>query len=179
MKLPKKALEETYYKTIVSRVTYGISVWGNCSVPLFQRPEAIHARAARFINNLLKELPDEESLKRANWQPLSYIYKRRLLTIMHKVHYNTGDKSIQALFTRKARNPNQSNIKRFNSEHGRHSLRYHGAVIWNTLPDFLKNIDNISTFKNNQKRAVHIINNIDFIKGQTFISNRHQDYAYF
>ena len=43
MKLPKKALEEIYYKTIVSGVTYGISVWGNCSVHLFQRPEAIHA----------------------------------------------------------------------------------------------------------------------------------------
>ena len=95
---------------------------------------------------------------------------------MHKVHYSTGDKSIQALFTRKARNQNQFNIERFNSEH---SLRYHGAAIWNTLPDFLKNIDNISTFKNNLKRAIHVINNIDFIKGQTFISNRHQDHAYF
>ena len=146
MKLPKNALEDIYYKTIVSRVTYGISVWGNCSVPLFQRLEALHARAPRFIYNLSKELPDEESLKRANWQPLSHIYKRRLLTIMHKVHFNTGDKSIQALFTRKARNQNQFNIGRFNSEHGRHSLRYRRAVIWNTLPDFLKNIDNILTF---------------------------------
>ena len=109
IKLPKKALEEIYYKTIISRVTYGISVWGNCSVPLFQRLEAIHARAARFIYNLPKELPDEKSLKRANWQPSSYIYKRRLSTIMHKFHHNTGDKSIQALFTRKARNQNQFN----------------------------------------------------------------------
>ena len=157
MKLPKTALEEIYYKTIVSRVTYGISVWGNCSVPLFQRLEAIHARAARFIYNLPKELPDEESLKRANWQPLSDIYKCRLLTIMHKVHYNTGDNQLK---------------------HGIHSLRYRGTAIWNTLPDFLKNID-ISTFKNNLKRVIHIINNVDFIKGQTFISNRHQDYAYF
>ena len=66
MKLPKKALEEIYYKTIVSRVTYGISVWRNCSVPLFQRLQAIHARAAIFIYNLPKELPDEENLKRAN-----------------------------------------------------------------------------------------------------------------
>ena len=126
MKLQKKALEEIYYKTILSRVTYGISVWGNCSVPLFQRLEAIHTRAARFIYNLKKELSYEESLKRANWQPLSYIYKRRLLTIMHKVHYNTGDKSIEALFARKAKNQNQFNIERFISEHGRQSLRYRG-----------------------------------------------------
>ena len=98
---------------------------------------------------------------------------------MHKVHFNTGDKSIQALFTRTARSQNQFNIERFNSEHGRHSLRYCGAVVWNTLPDFLKNIDNNSAFKNNLKRAIHIINNVDFIKGQTFISNRRQDYSYF
>ena len=108
-------MQEIYYKTIVSGVTYGISVWGNCSVPLFQRLEAIHATAARLIYNLPKELSDEESLKRANWQPLSYIYKRRLFAIMHKVHYNTGDKSIQALFTRKARNQNKFNVERFNS----------------------------------------------------------------
>ena len=98
---------------------------------------------------------------------------------MHKVHCNTGDKSIQTLFTRKARNQSQFNIERFNSEHGRHSLRYRGAVIWNTLPDFIKNIGNILTFKNNLKKAIHIINNADFIKGQTFISNRLQDDAYF
>ena len=98
---------------------------------------------------------------------------------MHKVHYNTGDKLIQTLFIRKPRNQNQSDIERFHSEHGRHNLRYRGAVIWNILPDFIKNIDIISTFKNNLKRAIPIINNVDFIKGQTFISNRLQDYAYF
>ena len=66
MKLLKKTLEEIYHKTIVSKVTCGISIcMGNCSVPLFQRLEAIHDRAARFIYNLLKELRDEESLKRA------------------------------------------------------------------------------------------------------------------
>ena len=156
-------MEEISYKTIVSRVTFGISVWGNCSVPLFERLEAIHARAARFTYNLPKELPD----------------KSRLLIVMHKVHYNTGDKSVQVLFARKVRNQNQFNIERFNSEHRRHSLSYRGAVIWNTLPEFLRNIDNISTFKNNLKKAVRIINNIDFIEGKTFISNRRQDYAYF
>ena len=55
MKLPKKALEKIHFKTIVSKVMYGISVWVNCSVPLFQRQEAVHARAARFNYNLLKE----------------------------------------------------------------------------------------------------------------------------
>ena len=30
-KLPVKVLEEIYFKSIVSAVTYGIVVWGNCS----------------------------------------------------------------------------------------------------------------------------------------------------
>ena len=34
--LPKKVLEELYYKTVIPGVTYCIAVWGNCSTSLFQ-----------------------------------------------------------------------------------------------------------------------------------------------
>ena len=179
MNLPRMALEEIYFKTVISKVTYCISVWGNCSVPLFKTLESIHARAARFIYSLPKTLSDEESIVRANWQPLSYIYKRRLLTVMHKVYYNTGDEAIQSLFIKSQRNENQFTVQRSNTEHGRNSLKYRGTVIWNVLPDSLKRIEHNKTFKNNLKRAIKVINNVNFTKGTTFVLHRMKDFTYF
>ena len=50
--LPTNVLEEIYYKTVISGITYCISVWGNCSIALFQKLETIHSRAVRQIFNL-------------------------------------------------------------------------------------------------------------------------------
>eukprot|EP00795_Rhopilema_esculentum_P003498 gene3498-1881_t len=70
-RLPSKVLEEIYYTTIIARTTYCISVWGNCSEATFIMLEDNHARAARLIHNLPRNLSNEESLARANWQPIS------------------------------------------------------------------------------------------------------------
>ena len=50
--LPKSILDEIYFKTIIPSITYGISVWGNCSQSLLNRLDHIHARACRIINRL-------------------------------------------------------------------------------------------------------------------------------
>ena len=78
-RLPKKVLEEIYYTTIIARTTYCMSFWGNCSEAKFNMLEDNHARAARLIHNLPRNLSNEESLARANWQPISFLCERRLL----------------------------------------------------------------------------------------------------
>ena len=83
--LPKKALEELYYKTVTPAVAYCIAVWGNCSTSLFQNIEEIHARAVRVIYDLPSQTSVEDSLMHAKWQSISYIYKRRLF--IHHAKY--------------------------------------------------------------------------------------------
>ena len=51
-RLSPKVLKEIYFKTVVPGVTYCISVWDGCTVPLFNKLEEIHTRAARLIHNL-------------------------------------------------------------------------------------------------------------------------------
>ena len=77
-KLPVKVLEEIYCKSIVPAVTYGIVVWGNCSSSIMDSLNPVQARAARVIYQ-------DKSLTKLNWLPISYIYKRRLLLLMHDV----------------------------------------------------------------------------------------------
>ena len=66
-KLPVKVLEEIYFKSIVSAVTYGIVVWGNCSYCIMDSLNPVQARATRVIHQ-------DQNLEKLNWLPISYIY---------------------------------------------------------------------------------------------------------
>ena len=72
--LPSEVIEETYYITIIARTTHCISSRGKCSAATFNMLEDNHARAARLIHNLPRDLSNEESLGRTNWQPISFLY---------------------------------------------------------------------------------------------------------
>ena len=143
-----------YYKTVIPCITYHIAIWGNCSPVLFDKVENIHARAATVTHKLPSEFPNERSLSMANWEPLSYIYKKRILSVMHQIYYDNTQSDIKNLFVKKEQNSYdtqkkfQFEVQRYKSETGRNSLRYRGPLIWNSVSNELKNI---TTFKCNLK----------------------------
>ena len=183
--LPKKVLEELYYKTVIPAVAYCIAVWGNCSTSLFQNIEEIHARAARVIYDLPSQTSVEDSLMHARWQSISYIYKRRLLYIMHSIYYETAHHSIKKLFTKNStssigtRNRTKFEVKLFKSAIGRNSLHYRGTMLWNSMPDELKQIDNLNIFKRKLKTRLKEINNFQFEKEAILINNKKDIFIYY
>ena len=182
--LPKKVLEEIYFKTIIPSVTYGISVWGNCSPSALNSLHHIHARAARIVNNLNSMMADETCLIKSDWLPISYFYKKSVLLFMHKVYYETTSQSICELFSkrvtsRSSRVPNQFNIIRFKSETGRNTLQYRGPVIWNFVNRLVEVPDNSYSFKQILRKHVKIIDNFSFDKGATVVANKKDDFIYF
>ena len=183
--LPRKVLEEVYFKTVISSMVYGISVWGSCSVALFQQLEAVHARAARFIYKISKTTTDENCLRTAGWQPLSYIYKRRLLTLMHQAYYNKPNWMTENMCEKKdkrlrsSRSEIQLDVKMFKTELGRNSLKYRGPSLWNAIPDRLKKIESSNSFKKSLKSALKIINNVSFNKGTVAITHKLEDFSYY
>ena len=92
--LQAKNLEEIYFKSIIPCVVYCIVVWGTVSTAKFGEIEAIHRRAAKFIHKLTGS---EDPLEQANWKPLEYIYKRRVVTIMHEVYHEDNSKIVKSL----------------------------------------------------------------------------------
>ena len=184
-RLPTKVLEEIYYTTIIAKTTYCISVWGNCSEATFNMLEDNHARAARLIHNLPRNLSNEESLARANWQPISFLYKRRLLTLMHQIYHGTADKSIAQMFQKKdpekqrTRNKLQFEVKRYNTKTGRNSFTYKATMIWNSIPDQIKEAENVQNFKTRLKQVRQTINNFTFQKGLTGFLNKENDFKYY
>ena len=181
---PKKVLEEIYFKSIIPSVTYGISVWGNCSPSALDSLNHIHARAARIVNNLDSTMADDTCLMKSDWLAISYFYKKSVLFLLHKVYYGTTTQSICELFSkrissRSSRVPNQFNIIRFRSETGRNSLRYRGPVIWNFVNRLVKVPESFYSFKQILRKHVKIIDNFSFDKEATVVANKKDHFIYF
>ena len=174
-KLPVKVLEEIYFKSIVPAVSYGIVVWENCNYSIMESLSPIHARAARVVYQ-------GKSLEKLNWLPISYIYKRRLLLLMHDV---LNDKILYVHFNLRLGNrPSrtgglQVEIPRVNYKVGKESAQYRGSVIWNfiaRLANFNANIQRDS-FKNILRRFPQNINSFSF--EAPMIAMKDRDFVYF
>lgn len=183
-RLPSRTLEEIYFKTVLPGITYCISVWGGCTTPLFNKLEEIHAKAARYIHRIPSATDNFKVLKQANWHPLSYIYKKSLLKHVHQVYYQTAPTQIQDLFTLrktkyKTRRSKQFEMERPNKEIARLSFKHRGTLLWNAMPDRVKNYENINTFKSHLKYIHKDINNFTFEKESSSILNKDECFHYY
>ena len=145
---------------------------------------SIHARASRIINNFQPSLADDICLIKSNWLPFSYFYKKSVLTLMHKVNFETSNQSVCELFSKNAtsrssRFPNQFNIIRFKSDTGRNTLQYRGPVIWNFLNRLVKVPENFYSYKQILKKHVKDIAGFSFSKEATLITAKKDDFIYF
>ena len=152
--------EEIYHKTVVSLITCCISVWDTSSPTVLQELDVLHERAAKFVYGIKETMSVKNTLTQVNWEPISYIYKRRILSWMPRIYYESCPRVISEKFTKKSgrlRNPLQFEIPRYRKEVGRNSRRYRVPVICNAMNTDLKQGKNLITFRNNIKRLkVHI-----------------------
>ena len=96
--LPRTVQEQIYYKTVITAVTYCIAVWGTASDSHMDELDTLHAKAAKIFHNIKENCADEEILQSANWESISYLSKRRLLTWMHQIYYETCPSPITAFY---------------------------------------------------------------------------------
>ena len=96
--LPKATLNKFYHAVILPSVTYNIAIWGNCSANRLDELNHLHAEAARIIFRLPSTSSNDECLKMANWRPVLYLYRKRLLCLMHRIFYQEIDSTIYSRF---------------------------------------------------------------------------------
>ena len=78
--------------------------------------------------------------------------KRKSLTSTYQVYKSELPDNIIRLFSGSnccydLRNSIKFEVLRFNLEVGRNSLRYRGALFWNSIPDNLKRAPNVNNYK--------------------------------
>lgn len=184
--LPTSTLGKIYFSSIVPTITYCSLVWGTSTPSLMNELDHIHARAAKIIHRLPRDISDQEALGRTRWEPLSNQYKKKLLTLMYKVNSNITPAKITNLFSianphYNLRNNNHFVLPRYNLDIGRNSLRYRGPLVWELTPTSLKQSPSLKNFKNLLKQRQHknFINNCSFLKEACMVSHKNQDFAYF
>ena len=78
--------------------------------------------------------------------------KRKSLTSMYQVYKSELPDNIIRLYSGSnccydLRNSIKFEVPHFNLEVGRNSLRYRGALFWNSIPDNLKRAPNVNNYK--------------------------------
>ena len=183
--LDSKTLETFYFSNIITSITYGIGVWGNCSKAMLDKLNNIHARAAKIIFNRSDNIDNDIILEKASWKPMSYFYKKAVLVLMHKVFHKQIPNRISDRFkthetSHNLRSRNNFVIKRCTSNNIRYSFIYRGSNIWNILPDSVKEIQCIKLFKKHLKQHSLKIENFSFDPGTNIRSfSSKEDYVYF
>ena len=184
--LPTSVLEEVYYKGIVPSVTYCIAIWRTCSISIFNNLEQLQIIAAKLIYKIPSETPDLGILRIANWKHLNYIYKRRLATLMNQVKAKTLPEPLIDLFELNKndnryslRNKNDYSRIRYNNEYGRNSVRYRGPIVWNNIPQNIKDAETQQSFKAKLKWAGKKLEQIQFEKEACTIQLRKDDFLYY
>ena len=104
---------------------------------------------------------------------------------MHSIYHETAHHSIKELFKKNSTSSigTQSRmkfkVKQFMSAIGRNSLQYRGTMLWNSMPDELKQIDNLNTFKHKLKTRLKEINNFQFEKDAILINTKKDIFIYY
>ena len=182
--LNSKTLETFYFSNIIPCITYGISVWGNCSKAMLDKLNNIHVRAAKIIFNRSDNVDNDIILEKVSWKPMLYFYKKAVLVLMHKVFHRHVPNRISEKFkihetSHNLRSRNNFVIKRCTSNNIRYSFIYRGSNIWNILPDSVKEIQRIDLFKKHLKQHSSIIENFSFDPGTNTRTFSKEDYVYF
>ena len=128
--------------------------------------EHIHSRAAKIIYRL-SDVSNQEAITIAGWELINSMYKGK--TFMYQVYKSELPDNIIRLFSSSnccydLRNSIKFEVPRFNLEVGRNSLRYRGALFWNSIPDNLKRAPSLNIFKKLLKKNRLLGENINFDK---------------
>ena len=146
------------YKTLIQPdIDYGISIWGNCASTYLNKVQSLQNRAARILCNeydwnirssvLISRLSIMSVATRRDYFIGILMYKTingigidyllPEITYVNEYHnYNTRAASNNLIVQNKP-----------HCELYRTSLYYKGIQLWNSLPDSIKSVDNLSQFK--------------------------------
>ena len=178
--LPRKQLEDFYTKVILPSVTYGLIVWGSCNKTHLNNLEKLHARAGRIVYGLPWDISAEDVLTRTGWDSLETMYKVRLTEFVFKCMKGFTVTEFKDLFVQRnsGRRRNEDIIlPRPETNFIRNSIRYRGAIAWNSLSNKETTAKTLKDFKRRLRKFD--TDEINFQPMLAITKNRIPGYKYF
>jgi len=150
--LTRDSMTNVFNSFIMSNFNYCSLVWHVCGKTNTRKMEKLHKRALRILFNDHDAVYSELLLK-SNRSSLYLQRLKKLASFVFKVLQNEGKPVSQTFYeinqnpyhVRSGRNVKQPHVNYV--KYGTDSLRYQGAVLWNSLPGHVKSTNEISKFK--------------------------------
>ena len=160
--MPKRILEIIYKTTILSCIGHADTVWGTCSTTLLKTAQRLQNAAARIIlkNYDYVNVRGEDLVRMLDWQTIEERQRFHTAILMFKCVHGLcpAYMSDQVTFL------NEVNVYNTRATNGlnvlvphpekdifKRSFLYNGAILWNSLPEFLKESESVHDFKSKYK----------------------------
>lgn len=155
--LPFKALEKLYFAFFHSHLQHLAIIWGSASNERLKRIQVLQNRCLKLIHKL-PQLYSSALLftdSKIKTLPIRALYHQQLMIHTYSV-VNRQDLLTNMRFSRRThshltRRANHLPIPRVRTNYGKRSFGYLGAVLFNRLPQTLKNYTPSSKFKKELK----------------------------
>ena len=138
-----------YYGLIYPSLNYNISVWGGAYATHSENLIKLQKRAIRIIAGASYTQSTTPLFLKFNILKLSDIYKYNIGIYMFK-QIEAGNFQTQHNLNTRNRNLAVPQFHRLTTT--QHSINFQGPNFWNTLPDSLKNLENVTKFKKELKK---------------------------
>ena len=154
-KFTRKTLEILYKSYILPHLDYADVLWDNCPAVLANELENVHLEALRIITGSVRGTSHEKLYKESGFVPLTTRRGRHKLMIFFKIvngllpiYLNAYlPPLISEINPFHRRRPLERHIPGFRTELYRNSFFPSTTLLWNNLPDNVKIITSISSFK--------------------------------
>ena len=153
-----KNLKLFFDAQIMSYINYASTIHDGCSQDTFININSVHRKAVKHLIND-PELQTDDKLKKLKVLPLSKQYEYNKIILVHKVYHDLAPPYLNNLI-RKA--PNRYDSKNLilplpRIDLYKNSLSFSGAALWNALPNELKIITSLKSFKSKLLRHLNAI----------------------
>ena len=145
------------YNTIVlPHFDYCSSLWGNFGIVLRDKIQKLQNRAARIITRDSYDVRSKDILQKLNWSDLQRRRNIQKSILMYKVLNGHAPTYLSDLFVRAnesigyklRRSETNVRIPQPHTEYLKRSLSYSSAILWNSLPCHIREVNTLSSFKN-------------------------------
>ena len=142
----------------MSYINYASTIHDGCSQDTFININSVHRKAVKHLVND-PELQTDDKLKKLKVLPLSKQYEYNKIILVHKVYHDLAPPYLNNLI-RKA--PNRYDSKNLilplpRIDLYKNSLSFSGAALRNALPNELKTLTSLKSFKSKLLRNLNAI----------------------
>lgn len=155
-KLDRKSLQVIYFTFIRPILEYADVVWNNCTQYEVNELEKIQIEAARIVTGATKLVSINSLTNETGWETLSNRRKKHKLFLFYKMQHDISPNYLSSLVPLSVGNTvnyqlrNSTNLL---TVHTNTQLYYNSFLPsavrdWNELPEHIRNLPSINTFKN-------------------------------